>query len=370
MNINRKNYEEYFLLYADNELAAADRDMVEAFLATNPDLQEEMQMLQEAVLMPEPIMFEDKESLLKPQPIDAAIQQQLILLLDNELAGADKRNIESLIKNNEVIGKEWQLLQQTKLAAADKIIFANKDLLYKKEEGRVIPFGWRRVAAAALLIGFGIWGTVSYMNNKTGSVSPGSIVKSGDKKLTDKPANILTPQVMTADTDTQQEAIAADTKQDKNNNITITPVINNNAQDKIAPVKNKIDQQKNEIAAQDNNNDTPGGDLQNLNNPTRNKTDLANVPLHKKEIGNGKATIDPAEINNPPINEVAVNTTSADDNNAVYASFDMDEDDNKPRKTKIGGFFKKVKRVLERKANIGTGGGDNIKIANMSFAMH
>ena len=53
MNINRNNYEEYFLLYADNELSADEKNMVEMFVQQNPDLEEEFIMLQQSVVKPD-----------------------------------------------------------------------------------------------------------------------------------------------------------------------------------------------------------------------------------------------------------------------------------------------------------------------------
>ena len=45
MQINRHNYEEYFILYMDNELPAAERRMVDEFVKLHPDLQEELSLL-------------------------------------------------------------------------------------------------------------------------------------------------------------------------------------------------------------------------------------------------------------------------------------------------------------------------------------
>lgn len=67
MEINRNNYEEFFLLYTDNELPAGDRKAVEEFVRLHPDLKEELDILMETILIPQEIVFENKEELYKEE---------------------------------------------------------------------------------------------------------------------------------------------------------------------------------------------------------------------------------------------------------------------------------------------------------------
>jgi hypothetical protein len=65
--IGLKNYEEYFLLYIDNELDAAGKQSVETFVLQHPALQEQFMQLKQARLEPETILFPDKASLYRKE---------------------------------------------------------------------------------------------------------------------------------------------------------------------------------------------------------------------------------------------------------------------------------------------------------------
>src|SRR6187551_1601596 len=103
MNINRHNYESYFLLYIDNELPVAERKAVDEFVQANPDLREELVMLQQSILQPGDIVFKEKERLIQYESGDINMQEKLLLHLDNELLSLEKIELEALIDTDKKI---------------------------------------------------------------------------------------------------------------------------------------------------------------------------------------------------------------------------------------------------------------------------
>ena len=66
MNITRHNYEEYFVLYMDNELGSDDRRQVELFVQENADLKEELDWMQQSHLVADTsVVFDNKDQLMK-----------------------------------------------------------------------------------------------------------------------------------------------------------------------------------------------------------------------------------------------------------------------------------------------------------------
>lgn len=176
MSINRHNYEEFFILYLDNELSSEDRRQVELFVQQHPDLGEELQLLEQTRLEMDPtIIFEAKENLMKPVGlgwINADNQEEwLVQYIDNELINEQKAAVEIYVANNPSVKAELELLQRTKLRPEASITFFNKELLYRREETPVrfmVPVRlWRVAAAVLLLIALTIGGIAIFKNYRT-----------------------------------------------------------------------------------------------------------------------------------------------------------------------------------------------------------
>ena len=92
MKINRHNYEEFFLLYVDNELSAADKKAVEVFVQENPDLQMELMLLQQTIVESDNVVLDKKEWLFMEEGIPV-LQENLLLYADGELSPSDKKTL-------------------------------------------------------------------------------------------------------------------------------------------------------------------------------------------------------------------------------------------------------------------------------------
>src|SRR3954452_14382262 len=155
MMINRHNYEEFFLMYVDNELNAHQRAEVEMFVRQNSDLQNEFEMLKQTKLeADEDIEFAQKTELLKIKESIALdnYQEYFLLYIDNELNKSSREAVEKFVLQHPQLQDEFTLLKQTVLPH-ERVVFHDKKSLYRKEEKRVVYLNWTRIAVAAALIG-------------------------------------------------------------------------------------------------------------------------------------------------------------------------------------------------------------------------
>ena len=357
MNINRNNYEEYFLLYADKELSEDEKSMVEMFVQQNPDLEEEFVTLQQSVVKPDnTITLEDKSSLFRNEFINQDnYEEKFLLYADNELNLSEIAETEKFVLSNPSLQNDFILLQKVKYEPDTAIVFPDKGLLYKKEKnGKVIPFRWKALAAAVLL-GVGLWTGVTYLQkDKTEPV----IVKGPDVKVKTIPVKPVEEKQ-----DDKNVAKAVESKKQP------LQIIEQKKLDK------PVNQQPQDVAVKNIQPVTviKQQELPKLPEPKKEDVAINQQPL-KTEIpisNNLEKPADPSRVIDKPAAPV-VRTN----NDAHYASYIADAEVKNEnyvfynitaeefRKSKIGNFLKKAKRVIENKIPFR---GKGLKIGNVEI---
>jgi hypothetical protein len=386
MNITRHNYEEFFLLYVDKELSAAERKAVDVFVQENPDLQIELDLLQQTIVSADNIVLHRKYWLYKEEEI-TVLQENLLSYADDELSTADKMAVELLLNTNAAAKAEWSVLQQTKLQPDMAVVFENKQLLYRKEGGKVVGFKWWRVAAAALLLGLGFWAGISVHKNnfqKTNDtdelVNENKIKPAQEKRdvpVSNKKETVATLQNETAESPAATTAKPKNIGPDKSVKI---PVEKINNQSTITPKQNTT-AQNGSNKKPDNN--LPKSSLQIINSNGSNEIIVQNVSPSNSNSNRVSGSNDAIAKINPKENKIKVedvNVSKTDPNITAIPIVNTDKTaegennyrylnvgNNKEKRSALAGFIRKAKRVLERTTNVKTGEG--LKIAGFEIAL-
>lgn len=396
MRINRQNYETFFLLYADNELSATERKAVEEFVDVNPDLAEELQALLDVILPAEisPVHF--KEQLFKKEIELDSLQENMLMQLDGELDAASSKKLQLAIQSDANLEKEWGIWQQTKLNPNEQVVFNDKQSLYRKEEGRVVSISYWRIAVAAAVLLFGLFVGINYFKKQeTAHVEFVKHESSTDKKNETGSNNAVKDQTPISQTVTEENSIKAENEQ---HTAAANPAIHKQAGKQSQTVEekspvNSLNNQEKSIALQPTEKKqkqvtNPERSLENINNKKSNEATASTVITNKgteitevekiPEQQLASTTTDKKKVAAPSRPVIDYNSIPPMETNsyAKTASFSDNDPGNDSKvlymneetvnRTKLGGFFRKVKRTIERNTSVKTGNG--IKIAGFEFA--
>ncbi len=350
MNINRNNYEEYFLLYADNELSKAERKMVEIFVQENPKFKEEFCMLKLTINIPdEEVKLEDKSFLLKTESSSLInennYEEIFVLYHDNELSEKEKLETEKFVGQHPNLETEFELIGKAKLIPDSLVVYPDKKELYRKEKsGKVVPlFVWRSLVAA-VFIGFGLWISVPYFTHQHADV-PVTAQLNPVKNSQPETQNIVTSEPKKTTTELASSAVNKEKKnipiQDEKD---ITPVLKQTKRDAI--VKSDL-----RVA----NTSLTKNIKQLKDEPVDAIALTASIEMTLENPENYKNAVDKDSKKNiqkiepevkPNYSQTVAYTTDASANNNNYVFYDVPTEEFK--KSKVGGFLKKVKRIVER----------------------
>lgn len=347
MNINRHNYEEFFLLYLDNELSGEDRRRVEQFVQLHPDLQEELEMLQQTRLVADPsVVFSGKQTLLKSSA-DCDInlhnyEQWLLLYVDNELNTGQEIAVENFAIAHPAIKTELDILQKTKLQPDESILYFNKESLYRKEEKerRVIPMRWWRIAAAAMV--FLAIGTGAFFLLDQPAKPDAPIVEATPKQpAVNDPVSAPKEEV-----NSNQETVTspADQSIEKSGQQLPIPMEERNLVRKNTN-QVKAEQQKQVVDPSTTDNTTPDvaviDDRRNINSDLEDPTTVSLTTPSKDALTNLKENNVTLAVTNS--NHPALEPIQTTDDEPAFAS---------EKKSKFRGFLRKITRTFEKTTSI------------------
>ena len=157
MQIDRSNYEIWFIDWLDGNLNSIQVEQLKLFLAQNQDLKEEFSDLTPVNLVSSGISFRYKEHL-KKSPSDISPSQFEYLCaayLENDLTNSQQTELKEIVNADPDKKKRFDLIQKTILAPAT-IRFKHKDHLLKRTTVqnviRLSTIGLSTAAAISIII--------------------------------------------------------------------------------------------------------------------------------------------------------------------------------------------------------------------------
>jgi hypothetical protein len=355
MDINRDNYEEYFLLYADNELTDSEKAEVLMFVKNNKDLEQEFRIIHHTISRPDMnLELSDKSFLFRSSQTsfinETNYEEIFVLYHDNELSENEKLETREFLSLHKELQAEFDLIGLARLTPESAAVFPGKKILYKKERaGKVVPVIFWRMLAAAVFIGFGLWIMNIYFQKPVKS-NQTMVQSSPLKSTTPKIEKNIVPEKKPLETVAQpSETTSTNSGTTVNNKKGKQPIFQkNNAGNDIAKNNSKALKTHEEIITR-----VPSQKISDkIIAPINDMKDIsANEILPIGKIGPSEELAQNITRNNETIEPVteAKNISylpDADNNNDNYVFYDVTTD--KFKKTKVGGFLKKVRRVVER----------------------
>lgn len=404
MKIDRHNYEEWFILYLDNELSEADRREVEAFALLHPDLGDELDMLLQTRVEPDAsLRFNNKETLLKTESESSFnehnYQEWLLLQTDGELSPEQNIALDRWLGTRPALLKEQEWYQRTRMTADTSVVFPNKELLYRKEsKPRLFYISWQRVAVAAsllLVVSTGLWmanrtagpatpeaGGIAEVVNADGTKSGSTNQATAGTNGTAVPGNTGTSETaVTGSTGTGEPAITGSASPLAGQQVltdhadrTVRAVVPSTVKRDLADNNVKTE---NNPASRSNANELPDGSKTNPNLVLPVETNPATA------LAYNETKLE--EINHPAVDALTeqkqINRLSlvTPDNpqplNPIYASNgNMMQDDGvvtgPGKKNNLRGFLRKITRTFEKTTNLrATNEDDQLLIGGLAIQL-
>jgi len=156
ININRNNYEEYFLDFHEGKLSPSDELIFISFLNDNPDLKEELDFAEFKALIADNAAFKNKKGLRKASILESLtgdnFDELCIAKIEGDLNENELVRFEEFVNSSPRIN-ELKLYELTKFTADKTIILKDKGKI-KKQVRKAFSFksNYALIPAAASII--------------------------------------------------------------------------------------------------------------------------------------------------------------------------------------------------------------------------
>lgn len=163
MEINRQNYEQYFIDYLDRKLNPEQVEVLMSFLEFNPDLKEEFSDIEKICLEPDTTYFSGKANLLKSETdlAEATILKDFdmycISSMEKDIADEEEEILLGIIDDDPDREDTYRLYQSTRLMPDENIHYPGKSRLKKRYINKPYRILLPAAAVAIILIIFQVF---------------------------------------------------------------------------------------------------------------------------------------------------------------------------------------------------------------------
>lgn len=169
--INIDNYEQYALDYIEGNLDGDLKTAFEQFLIRNPDIEEELELMADAVLEPmdEETVFDSSRLKINVSSTDnineANYEDYLVAELEGDLNAEESMELEAFMAKNSFLQRDRELFQKTRLESDTSVRYTKNDLKKPIPLWEYTQTAAFRVAAGIALL-FGIAGILNQLDDQ------------------------------------------------------------------------------------------------------------------------------------------------------------------------------------------------------------
>lgn len=157
MNINRFNYETFFIDYLDGKLNSDQTNELLSFLEQNTDLKEELENFQKITLEPDAVFYESKEKLKRTLTIQLPVGESnfdafCVAYIEKDLSAVEENALKEYVFAHPGKKKDFEIYKKTLLTADQSIVYPFKDQRIKRVNVFRLRTIYPYIAVAATLV--------------------------------------------------------------------------------------------------------------------------------------------------------------------------------------------------------------------------